>query len=106
MDEFRSGRWRGGPAGADELGSRGALLEDGARVGGRGFAEEIRPGGFRGAVLGEEGGRGMYGPMGGYGRRRDDDEEHRVPDYLEELDDPWGNGADLTAVPPVIGEEH
>lgn len=59
------------------------------------------------AVAGEEGaGRGgMYAPMGAAGgARRDDDEDSRRPDYLEEVDDPWGLGGQV-AVRPVLGED-
>jgi hypothetical protein len=53
-------------------------------------------------VAGEAGRLGGY-PAGGAGaRRRDDDEEAPVPDYLVETEDVWGDG--VTAAPPVIGE--
>ena len=76
----------------EELGARrGSYLRGGA------------PEGFMGEpVAGEAGGLRAY-PAGGAGaRRRDDEEEAPVPDYLVETDDVWGDG--VVAAPPVIGE--
>jgi uncharacterized protein YukE len=105
---------RGGARGATGLGDgEGTGLRGGVRGVNGGPNEELgagRNGTLRGAgsggLAGEpvaaEAGRGGY-PMGGSGaRRRNDDEEAPVPDYLVETDDVWGDGA--SAAPPVIGE--
>lgn len=47
-------------------------------------------------------GAGGYGPMAGGGARREEDSEHRRPDYLMETEDVWGDGTRVA--PPVIGE--
>jgi uncharacterized protein YukE len=92
------GGLRGGPRAAagvpadEELGApRNSMLRSAS---GAGFGGE--------PVAGEAGRMGGY-PMGGSGgRRRNDDEEAPMPDYLVETDDVWGDGA--SAAPPVIGE--
>ena len=48
--------------------------------------------------------RGLFGPMGAPGGRRNGDEEHDLPDYLEDAGDLWG-GEGLRGVTPVIGED-
>ena len=46
--------------------------------------------------------RGLLPPMGGAGGRRSDEEElEKRPDYLVETDDVWGDGR--LAAPPVLG---
>jgi hypothetical protein len=92
------GGLRGGPRAStgipadEELGGPRSSMLRGAGSGG--FAGE--------PVAGEAGRMGGY-PMGGSGaRRRNDDEEAPMPDYLVETDDIWGDGA--SAAPPVIGE--
>lgn len=90
-----AGRSAGG-SGAVNGGERiGAIEDDALRARGRGV-------GLAGEAAGE---RGMLGgPMGGAGRRRGDDEnEHRLPTYLEEPEDTW-LGAD-GGVTPVLGED-
>lgn len=42
------------------------------------------------------------GPQRGQG---DEDKEHKAAPYLEELDDPWGEGTVPTVAPPVIGDD-
>jgi hypothetical protein len=47
-------------------------------------------------------GAGGFGPAGAGGGRREEDGEHRRPDYLVETEDVWGDGTKVS--PPVIGE--
>ena len=47
-------------------------------------------------------GGGGLGPLGPAGGRREDDAEHRRPDYLVETEDVWGDGTRVA--PPVIGD--
>lgn len=99
---------RGWPGGAERepAGSSAAFGADEPELP-RGAASEL--GGrtaATGALAEEEaaGTRGMY-PMGGAGGRRGkDDEERKLPDYLEELGDVWGAEGQF-GVPPVLGEE-
>jgi uncharacterized protein YukE len=108
------GGLRGG-AGSGGIGEGDGVLRGGARAVngvpadeqlGAGRSSMLRgagSGGFAGEpVAGEAGRMGGY-PMGGSGgRRRNDDEEAPMPDYLVETDEVWGDGA--SAAPPVIGE--
>jgi hypothetical protein len=91
-----AGRTAGGSSGAVNDGAKvGAIEDDALQARGRGV-------GLPGEAAGE---RGLLGtPMGGAGRRRGDDEnEHRLPTYLEEPEDTW-LGAD-GGVTPVLGED-
>jgi len=96
---------RGFGGAADEASGR---FGAGGRGGVGGFdpAEEsaLRAGRLSAATAGElaAGERGMMPPMGGAGGRRSDDEElEKRPDYLVETDDVWGDGR--LAAPPVLG---
>ncbi|HEY8301570.1 MAG TPA: hypothetical protein VIG48_06710 [Jatrophihabitans sp.] len=100
------GRLGSGALGEGEAGSSrlpgGGLAQEELPPGRRGVLRAGAPEGFMGEpVAGEAGRMGGY-PGGGGARRRDDEEEARVPDYLVETEDVWGDG--VTAAPPVIGE--
>jgi PPE family len=80
-DDAHSQRGAGGfvPAGADADGRYGPAARPGMVGGGAG-----------------------YGPMGLGGAAREDDIEHKRPDYLVETEDVWGDGTKVA--PPVIGD--
>jgi PPE family len=83
---------RGGAAGK---GGFNALGPEGGTAAGRAAAAGMRPGG--GAQ-----GSGAFGPMGAASGPREEDGEHRRPDYLVETEDVWGDGTRVA--PPVIGD--
>ncbi len=99
---FARGSGFGGAA--DEASGR---FGPGGRGGIGGFDPEestLRAGRLSAAAAGElaAGERGMMPPMGGAGGRRSDEEElEKRPDYLVETDDVWGDGR--LAAPPVLG---
>lgn len=117
----RAGSARGsgggrGSGGFGPTGSRGAGGLGGVDGSGRGSAGSGRgPSGFGGVPAEESASRGAgpAGARGGAGSgmmgagagagRREDDREHKRPDYLVEDPEVWGVG--VYVAPPVIGED-
>lgn len=98
---------RGGGAGIGEggAGGRGAAGEGGARGVGPGAGKAL-PGSAAaeaGAVRGGRGGPAGAMPMGGAGRRDEDDAEHQRPEFLQEPDPDGLFESDVLTAPSVIG---
>ncbi|GAA2683800.1 MULTISPECIES: PPE domain-containing protein [Actinosynnema] len=99
------GGFGGGPPSSPGAG-RGTPGSAGPSTGVEHGAPATRPtGASPSATRGATGAPGATGPLGSPQRGRDEDDlEHRSADYLEELDDVWGQDGLPKVAPPVIGD--